>query len=112
MLNVSTREQADRVIVELAGRLDGGPSCKDLTKAVKDQIDGGKRRFLIDLAAVEWMSSCGIGCLIAAYTSVRRSGGSLALRSPNARVLSALEVTELVPRVFELVDSESEAVTG
>jgi anti-sigma B factor antagonist len=112
MLNVTTHERSDHVVVTLAGRLDGGPSCETLSKAVKAHLDAGQHRFLIDLAEVEWMSSCGIGCLIAAYTSVRRSGGSLALRSPNRRVLSALEVTELVPRVFELVDSESEAAAG
>lgn len=112
MLTVSSREQSDYVIVDLVGRLDGSPSCETLSRVVKGCLDEGHRRFVMDLSEVEWMSSCGIGCLIAAYTSVRRVGGSLSLRSPNNRVLSALEVTDLVPAVFDIVEPEAKVASG
>lgn len=110
MLNVSSHELHDHVVVELAGRLDGSPSCRTLCRTVKGRLEQGHRQFVIDLEDVEWMSSCGIGCLIATYTSVRREGGTLQLRSPNRRVLGALEVTDLVPAIFEVIQPGAEAV--
>jgi len=110
MLNVSTREMPGHVLVELDGRLDGSPPCRDLCNQVKERLDQGLRRFIVDLEQVEWMSSCGIGCLIATYTSIRREGGKMWLRGPNNRVLAALEVTDLVPAVFDLILPDAEAV--
>ena len=110
MLNVSTREMPDHVAVDLVGRLDGSPSCRDLCRQVKGRLDEGHRQFIVELERVDWMSSCGIGCLIATYTSIRREGGTMALRGPNDRVLAALEVTDLVPAVFEVILPGAEAV--
>jgi anti-sigma B factor antagonist len=110
MLHVSSHAHTDYVVVDIDGRMDGSPSCEALCRVVKGRLEEGHRRFVVDLEKVEWMSSCGIGCLIAAYTSVRREGGSLALRGPNDRVLAALEVTDLVPSVFEVLRGPAEAV--
>lgn len=107
MLTVATHERNDRTYVELEGRLDGSPSCAELSREVKARIDEGHLDFVVDLGHVEWMSSSGIGCLISTYASVRRAGGSMALRSPNDRVLAALRVTDLVPSVFEVIGEES-----
>ena len=112
MLTVSSREQSDFVVVDLVGRLDGSPSCEALSRAVKGCLEEGHRRFVIDLAGVEWMSSCGIGCLIATFTSVRRVGGSMSLCSPNSRVLSALEVTDLVPAVFDIAEPDAKVASA
>ena len=110
MLTVSFQAENDRVEVALAGRLDGSPGCEKLCSTVKARLGEGHRRFIVDLTRVDWMSSCGIGCLIATYTSIRRAGGTLQLRSPNPRVLAALEVTDLVPAVFEVVAPGARAV--
>lgn len=106
MLTVSSHEQGDIVLVNLAGRLDGGPVCKALPDCVKDHLGSGQLHFVLDLQELEWMSSCGIGCLIATYTSVRRAGGNIVLRAPNERVLGALSITDLVPGVFDVLEGE------
>lgn len=107
MLNIATHTQNERVVLDLRGRLDGSPCCAALSRHVKSELEKGRRDFVLDLGGVEWMSSCGIGCLISAYTSVRRAGGNLALRSPNDRVLAALKVTDLVPSVFDVLGEAS-----
>lgn len=103
MLTVNTDVRDGYVVVQLEGRLDGSPACSQISEHVKARLGEGHRHFVVDLAEVEWMSSCGIGCLIAAYSSVRRAEGSLALKSPNQRVLGALRITDLVPSVFEVL---------
>jgi anti-anti-sigma factor len=109
MLTVSSLEKDDVIYVSLAGRMDGSPCCKSLIQTVKAHIEEGQRRFVLDLNEVSWMSSCGIGCLVSSYASVRRVDGSLALLSPNSRVESALTVTGLIPTVFEILESDKSA---
>ena len=109
MLNVSSHEKGDAVYVALVGQMDGSPCCKSLIDTVKSRIDEGHRRFVIELSGVTWMSSCGIGCLVSSYVSVRQVDGSLSLLSPNSRVLGALTVTGLVPTVFEVLESDASA---
>jgi anti-sigma B factor antagonist len=112
MLTVTSTVEGDRIAVQLAGRLDGSPCCTSLSEVVKEHLGRGSRRFVLDLRDLEWMSSCGIGCLIASYSSVRRAGGSMALRDPNDRVLATLKVTDLVPGVFALIESRTPAPAG
>jgi anti-anti-sigma factor len=106
MLTVTSHARGSSVRVSLTGRLDGSPCCEELAVYVKDALEAGGRQFVFDLAGVEWLSSCGIGCLVKNYASVRRAGGSLVLRSPNRRVLRSLTVTRLVPQVFEVIDGD------
>ena len=109
MLNVSSHEKGDTIHVAVVGQMDGSPCCKALIETVKARLEEGHRRFVIDLDGVPWMSSCGIGCLVSSYVSVRQVQGSLALLSPNSRVLGALTVTGLVPTVFEVLESDANA---
>ena len=109
MLNVSSHEKGKSVYVSVSGQMDGSPCCKSLTDTVKARLEKGHRDFVIELSGVTWMSSCGIGCLVASYVSVRQMKGSLALLSPNSRVLGALTVTGLVPTVFEVLESDANA---
>lgn len=109
MLEVSSREKDDVILVALVGQMDGSPCCKSLIDTVKARLEEGHRRFVIELSGVTWMSSCGIGCLVSSYVSIRQVEGSLALLSPNSRVLGALTVTGLVPTVFEILETDADA---
>jgi anti-sigma B factor antagonist len=109
MLNVSSHENGDTIYVAVVGQMDGSPCCKSLIETVKARLGEGHRKFVIELSGVTWMSSCGIGCLVSSYSSVRLVQGSLALLSPNSRVLGALTVTGLVPTVFDVLESDANA---
>ena len=109
MLTVSTRYRRDAVYLSLVGRLDGAPCCDSLTTEVKSALQAGQRRFVFDLSELDWLTSCGIGCLVRNYASVRRIDGSIVLLSPNQRVLRALTITDLVPTVFQVIETDVHA---
>lgn len=105
MLRVDTNDRGDFVYLSLNGRLDGSPCCKSLAAEVKTALHEGKRQFVFDMTDLEWLNSCGIGCLISIYVSVKREQGSVLLLSPNSRVLASLTATNLVPTIFQVVES-------
>ena len=103
MLTVTTHHRGDATHLRLVGRLDGAPCCDSLKTEVKSALQEGQRRIVLDLSGLDWLTSCGIGCLVGSFVSAKRAGGRLVLLSPNARVLRALTVTDLVPKVFEVI---------
>jgi anti-sigma B factor antagonist len=109
MLNAIFEKRGHTLHVILSGRMDGGPDCDSLSSAVNSEIERGNLRFAFDLEGLTSMSSQGIGCLIANLASIRSSSGSLVLICPNARVLHVLEVTQLLPTVFDVIDTASKS---
>ena len=107
MLHVSVEERGDALYLALSGRMDGGPGCDSLKSTVKSRIGDGHRRFVVDLENVVSMSSCGIGCLVSSYASIQSAKGSMVLLSPNDRVQHVLEVTRLVPAVFDIIHTHA-----
>jgi len=105
MLNTFVERAGDTVYVVLSGRMDGGPGCDWLRSSVKSLVASGERRFVFDMTDLISMSSRGIGCLVASYASIHADGGSMVLHEPNPRVLHVLEVTRLVPGVFQVADA-------
>lgn len=97
----------DVVTIALGGKIMPGEDLTSFQGKVHYYLGLNKTRFVIDLQQVEWMSSAGLGALIAAHTSVLKANGKLVLANVT-NVRSLLNLTQLV-RVFEIHDSNSEA---
>jgi anti-anti-sigma factor len=106
MLHVSTEVWEQMLYFQLSGRMDGGPDCETLAATVRSEITRGYRRFAFNLAEVISMSSEGIGCLVANLKLIRSFDGSMVLVSPTERVRRGLEVTQLLPTVFDVIDRD------
>ena len=111
MLHVSTELWEEMLYFHLSGRMDGGPDCDTLSATVRSEISRGHRRFAFNLAEVISMSSEGIGCLVANLASIRSFEGSMVLVSPNERVRRGLEVTQLLPVLFEVIEEVKQTRT-
>jgi anti-anti-sigma factor len=69
----------------------------------------GQRKILLNLNAVKYIDSSGLGELVRNYTSLRRQGGELKLLSPPPTVLEALRITHL-DRILDIKEDEQLAV--
>jgi len=97
-------EQADSgVVVHLIG-------CDTLNEqsapAVKEQIialvkEKGAVQMQLNLAGVSFLTSDGLGMLVAIHTKVRNSGGHLTICGINDTIQELFEVTQLV-RVLDI----------
>ena len=63
----------------------------------------------MNLEAVTFIDSMGLGELVASYTTVKKHGGNLLLAAPSEFVASVLKVARL-PDVIKLYDSVNQAI--
>ncbi len=109
MLAITERVVGDVTVLQLVGRLVLFEGDLRLRETVDRLVREGRAKILVDLAAVSYIDSAGIGMLIAKYLSVRRKGGDLKLVHLTARGLLVMTITKLL-NVFETFDSEAEAL--
>jgi anti-sigma B factor antagonist len=77
--------------------------------AIRDVIDGGRVRIVMDMTGVEFVDSSGLSVLISALKSARKVGGDVSLSGPSAEVQALIELTRL-HHLFEIFADERAAV--
>ncbi|SYZ74436.1 Anti-sigma factor antagonist [Candidatus Zixiibacteriota bacterium] len=99
----------DVVIIKLEGKVMGGPDATIFYGKLHEYVDAGKKKVIIDLSGVEWMSSVGLGMLISALTTMKNKGGELKLTGVTKTIQSLLTITRLMT-IFESHDSIDDAI--
>jgi anti-sigma B factor antagonist len=92
---ISTRELNRVTVVYAVGRLtlsDGRTQLRDLIYVL---CSNGHKRFLLNLAGVDYIDSDGMGELVRCYSVVRQRGGEMKLAQLSQRVANLLELTRL-----------------
>lgn len=108
-MKVKTRMEGDVAVISVSGKLMGGPESDALRNEVKNLIDDGKKKFVVNLKGVPWINSTGLGALMAVYTSIQRSEGVLRLCHVSDRIQSLFMITKLLT-IFDTYPSEDEAI--
>ena len=106
-MNVITKENV--VIIELKGKIMGGPDATLLNDKLHELIDTGQNKVIVDLSKVNWMNSSGLGILIGGLTTLRNNEGDLKLSGITERIENLLIITKLIT-VFETFETLEEAV--
>jgi anti-sigma B factor antagonist len=98
-------------ILDLSGKLTIGEGSQLLKDKCESLVFQGRNRVLVNLAAVPYIDSGGLGQLVACYTTLAKAGGRLKLLNVGARNHDLLSITKLVS-VFDTFDTEQEAVAS
>lgn len=96
-------------LVTVTGRLDSStvPQLQVAFSAIKEK---GRYRIVLNLAAVTYVSSAGLGEMVATQNDCKNSHrGELVLVGVQPRIKEALELAGLT-RLFKMFDDETEAV--
>lgn len=96
-------------VVSLAGPIALGDTSAKLHKYLRDLVDEGKRRILLNLEGVTTLDSSGLGTLVAGYTTVERADGELKLVNLPTRVVELMSITKLYT-VFEIFEDKNAAI--
>jgi anti-sigma B factor antagonist len=91
---VSTRNDLGCAIVAVTGDVDISTS-PDLREALARVVAEGNRAVVVDLGAVRFIDSTGLGVLVGAFTAVRNAGGRLAVVNDHSAVLKVFTITAL-----------------
>jgi len=110
-MKIKEREENGVAILELSGKIMGGPDSEKFSSTLKQLIHEEKTRVLIDLGKVTWVNSTGLGILISGYTTMKRSNGEMKLLNVSDRIESIFMVTKLYS-VFESFKDEDEAIAS
>ncbi|HKS82231.1 MAG TPA: STAS domain-containing protein [Candidatus Acidoferrales bacterium] len=98
------REIGEIAIMDFSGKITLGEGSSTLRKTIRELVERGHRKILINLFDVDYIDSSGIGELVSAYTTVRSAGGELKLLNLTRRVHDILQIT----RLFTVFDVQSE----
>ncbi len=105
----NTRQVDGVTIVDLAGRITLGEGSVTLRDTVRELLNRGQKKILLNLADVSYIDSSGIGELVSGFTTVTNQGGSLKLVNLTKKVHDLLQITKLYT-VFEVHGDEASAV--
>lgn len=94
------------VLLSIEGELDHH-TFDTLTEAIREVVDGGCFRLILDLSQVKHVSSSGIGVLVATLAEVRGSQGDLVLLRPHPAVKEVLDALGLAGAITVAGDLES-----
>lgn len=108
-MKMNEKTAGDIVVLELSGKIMGGPDASLLNEKLHELIEAGRTKVVADLDKVNWMNSSGLGILIGGLTTMRNNGGDLKLANITDRIQSLLMITKLLT-VFETFDSVEAAV--
>lgn len=105
----SVRQSEDVTIVDFTGRVTlGDGSCK-LRDTVRELIQRGDRRILLNMKDVTYIDSAGLGELVGSYATMTNRGGHIKLLHADNKVRDVLRATKL-SLVFENFTDEAEAL--
>jgi len=108
-MQTATRQIGDVAIVDVSGRITLGEGNTMLREIVREIIEKGNSKILLNLHDVGYVDSSGVGELVKTYTTVRNHGGQLKLLNPSKRVSDLLQVTRLAS-VFDIQADEASAI--
>ncbi len=111
MFETKQREVEDITVLDLHGRLVLGEPSSILRTQLSDLINTGIRKILLNLEDVEYIDSTGLGTLVMAATSLKKSEGKLVLLNLNRRNIELMVMTKL-STVFEIFNDETDAINS
>jgi anti-anti-sigma factor len=93
-MSIEEADQGTHVLLSPAGKfnLTVAPQLKE---RIDELVAQGKTHILVDLQAVDFIDSSGLGALIGGLKSARQHGGDLRIAAPGVQVQAVLKLTNL-----------------
>jgi anti-sigma B factor antagonist len=104
-LRATYRDAGVVTVVDIGGRITLGEGSALLRKTIRDLLGEGRTKIVLNLADVNYIDSSGIGELVTAFTTVKKTGGDLKLLHLTKKVHDLLQLTKLFT-VFDVYSDE------
>ena len=108
-LIANRRQFGSITIVDLRGSIDLGEASLTLRHTIRDLVETGRTKIILNFSEVNSIDSAGVGELAGAYVPVKSKGGELKFLNPTKKVNDMLQITQL-DRVFEVYTDEQIAI--
>jgi anti-sigma B factor antagonist len=87
------------------------PVLSSFFTEVRQRVEAGSRKMLIDLTAVSYIDSASIGCLMDIHRLLQEKSGAVKLYGLQPRVKTMISMTG-VNRIIDLLDEENQALAA
>jgi len=106
----SRKTEQGTLVINAAGRLDNETN-QYFFDCVKDEIESGNIKIVINLQGLGYISSLGLGALVRASSRASKAGGTIYLANIENQVLDILRMVSF-DKIFRLYDTEQEAIAA
>jgi anti-anti-sigma factor len=110
-MQLAFEEKGDVTIVRVQEAKLTYPVLAAFFAAVRERVEGGARRLVMDLAAVGYLDSASIGCLMDVHRLLQERGGTLRLAGLQPRVETMISMTG-VHKIVALHRDEEDALAA
>jgi anti-anti-sigma factor len=108
-VRITARFADDVAIVSLSGKFLAGSDGPYLRQKVKDFIDAGTRKLIIDFSEVPYIDSTGLGFLAGARVTAQNAAARMVLANVNTHVRKILDDVKL-SQFFVIAPDEAAAM--
>ena len=110
-MQLAVQENGDVRILRVGETRLTYPTLSAFFTEVRQLVDGGARKLLIDLSSVSYIDSAAIGCLMDIHRLLQDKGGVLRLAAPQSRVETMISMTG-VHKIIGLHRDEAAALAA
>jgi len=110
-MRLAFEDKGDVTVVRVQEAKLTYPVLASFFSDVRQRVEGGARRIVIDLSAVGYLDSASIGCLMDVHRLLQEKGGALRLSGLQPRVETMISMTG-VHKIVPLHRDEEEALLG
>jgi len=110
-VDLEIKESGTVCILRLKGRLVGGDAVAQFESAFQQSLASGHLFLVLDLEALPYIDSSGIGSLVNALRQANKIGGTVKLVNPSPFVSKTLKMVGILS-LFGLYDSAEQAVAA
>lgn len=107
-MNLEEADQGSHIVLSPLGKFNMVAAPPFKTR-VDELVSEGKTRLVVDLAAVDFIDSSGLGALIGGLKAARRQGGDLRIAAAGEQVRAVLKLTNLA-RILTPYGTVDEAI--
>ena len=110
-MKIEMRSIGDVRILDCSGKITLGEGTMSIRNTVRDLLQGGAKKIILNLGDINYIDSSGVGELVSTYTTVVNGGGALKLLNMTKKLRDLLTITKLLT-VFDVFDDEKAALAG
>jgi anti-sigma B factor antagonist len=92
---ITRQVEPDVTVVELTGQLTLGTALTEVEQAIRQGIQKGSKRLVLELSKLTFLDSSGVGMLVVCSGVMERAGGRLVIAGAGGKVKEVLELTHL-----------------
>ena len=110
-MKIEIRTVHDARVLDCSGQIKLGEGTMAIRNTVRDILQAGVKKIVLNLANVSYIDSAGVGELMSTYTTVVNRGGKLKLLNLTKKIRDQLSITKLLT-IFDVSDNEEALIAS